>query len=440
MAESVTDNKDWVDRTAKMLDRLSRSAVARLDAPGYPQSTLKINEYAALLRQARAGGEVQSPLRWFRLHFERHLEEAVSLVENHPVIQEAIGKSRDGYLGIAILNTSFGSYDRRDAIERIVEGTVQRMLVSDALTAARGLDRMLGLGQAEALPGYECTIVHGLKLANRLEIEDGISAIPYEEAKDEGFTGILSRSGAFDPQLASVLVRDFTWGSFFQSDSNEPMYTPVFRCDVDVVKLVDLFAVSVRRPLSILYQYRCVPQWIQDFGYPTPNDYWMYDFAAPTFFEDETVPQNELDNFKSLWLCYKGYRGSRLPMERAVEHISRALARHGRLALQDRILDTAIALETVYTADSRNEITYRLATRAAFFLGVDLSERTTISEEMKRFYKVRSNLAHGNPKDHDKLASTWNDGLDIAQKTIVKLLRRGAAPNWENLVMSAGGP
>lgn len=436
--EDVIDNEVWVERTAKMLDRLSPSALERMYASGYSQSNLTAKEYAVLLRQARDGDVARSLLGWFRLLSEKYLEEAIDVVQSHPVIRKALSEAKDNYLGVAILSTGFGGHDLPHTIERILEGAVRRMLVSDALTAAQDMDRILILGQAGELPGYECTIVHGMKLTNRMEIAEAISAIPYKEAKSEGLTGAFSRSSVFNPDFTSVLVREFRWGPFLQSDSNAPMYTPVFRRDVNLVKLVGLFAVATARPLSMLYEYRCVPQWIQDFGYPAPTDYAMYDFAARAFFGDETVSQNEFENFKSLWLLYKAYGENRLSMERAVEHLSRALSRHGRLALQDKILDTAIALETVYTADTHTEITYRLSTRAAFFLGGNSDERAEVSRKVREFYNVRSRLAHGSSQDNEKLNAAWHDGFDIAQRTLKKLLAQGEAPDWDDLVMSAG--
>ena len=109
-----TTNEAWVEHTAMVLDKLSRSGVARLESPGYPQRSLKINDYAALLRQSKSSPRLQSPPAPFYLHFKRHLEEAVDVVESHPVVHEAL-RSSSNYLGVHVLSTGFGSRSRRSS-------------------------------------------------------------------------------------------------------------------------------------------------------------------------------------------------------------------------------------------------------------------------------------------------------------------------------------
>ena len=433
-----TTNKAWVERTAKMLDKLSRYAVARLEAPGCPPRSLRLKEYVTLVLQAKDKAQTQPSRGWFNLHFKRHLEEAIGVVKSHPVIQEGLRKSNDKYLGVAILNTGFSSHTPHDTIEDIIQGAVRRMLVCDALTAAQDLDRLLVLGETGQLPGYEITLVRGLKLANRMKIEDGLFAIPCNEPGGEWFVGTFFPSGAYDAELTGALIREFEWGGFLQSDPNASWFNPVFRCVVDPAKLLDLFSVTIGKPLEALYRYRCVPQWMQDFGYAGATDYTMYNFSMFSSVMDVALAEEDVANFRSLWSRYRAYEGNRLSMERAVEHLSRALARVGGLALQDKILDIAIALETVYTSDARTEIAHRLSTNAAFFLGLNPDDRMATFNKVKRFYDVRSRLAHGNPPNRDRLNDAYRDGFDAGQKTVLKLLDRGAAPDWDNLVMSAG--
>lgn len=85
-----------------------------------------------------------------------------------------------------------------------------------------------------------------------------------------------------------------------------------------------------------------------------------------------------------------------------------------------------------YTADARTEITYRLATRAAFFLGIDPDDRTSIAKRVRSFYGVRSRIAHGNVGEDDDLPTVRHDGFDIARRTLLKLLHDGDMPaDWE---------
>ncbi len=428
-------NEGWVEHAARMLEQLSRSTVAISDFPGYPPRGLKLKEYASLLLKSKDNDEMQLPQSWFRLHFKKHLEEAVQLMQDHPVIREALNNTKYKYLGAAVLNTGFGGYDPLYTIRRIIEGAMRRMLMSDALTAARDLDRLLVLGQSRELPGYEVTLVYGLQLADRTEIEEGLFAVPYNGTGDEWQTRRFSTPGTFEPESTGMVIREFQWGQFLQVDDDRPLPTVFFRSDADLVKLMEVFSLATERPLGILYRYRCVPQWIREFGYPFPSDYRIYNLSSPWNFRDESLAEKDIDELRSLWRRYKEYRGERLPIERVVEHLARALARHGRFASQDGILDTAIALETVYTADARTEIAYRLATRAASFLGVDPDDRTSIAKSVRSFYNIRSRIAHGDVGQRDDLPAAWRDGFDIAKRTLLKLLHDGDLPgDWDEVV------
>jgi len=66
---------------------------------------------------------------------------------------------------------------------------------------------------------------------------------------------------------------------------------------------------------------------------------------------------------------------------------------------EERIIDYMIALEALYTGDIQ-ELAYKLALRAAFFLGKTKEDRNNIFDILKKAYTVRSQIVHGQePKD-----------------------------------------
>jgi len=76
-------------------------------------------------------------------------------------------------------------------------------------------------------------------------------------------------------------------------------------------------------------------------------------------------------------------------------------AYHGNI--EDRIIDQMIAFESLYLGDPQ-ELTYKLALRAAFLLGKRKDKRYAIFEDMKKAYKYRSRIVHGdNPPSRDEL-------------------------------------
>ena len=120
-----------------------------------------------------------------------------------------------------------------------------------------------------------------------------------------------------------------------------------------------------------------------------------------------------------------------------IARLDEALARDGRYASKDKILDVAIALERMYQLD-RGDISRKMQTRAAWFLGDDAGSGLQEMETIKKFYKTRSDIVH-NKRKQNSPARNWeifNEGFSIANRTLFKLLREGA-PDWEKLVDSA---
>ncbi|MGM9478035.1 hypothetical protein ACS5PU_16530 [Pedobacter sp. GSP4] len=71
----------------------------------------------------------------------------------------------------------------------------------------------------------------------------------------------------------------------------------------------------------------------------------------------------------------------------------------------DSIIDIAIALESILTSDSKSEITYRLATRAALLCKLNPFDGHTAEEIFnlcKKIYDFRSSVVHGEPAKQEK--------------------------------------
>ena len=106
-----------------------------------------------------------------------------------------------------------------------------------------------------------------------------------------------------------------------------------------------------------------------------------------------------------------------------IGRLDEALARDGRFAIEDKILDVAIALERMYQLD--RGISRNMQTRAAWFLGDDTG---SLVETIKEFYNTRSGIVHNRRKQNSPAHNReiFNEGFSIANKTLFKLLREGA--------------
>ena len=124
----------------------------------------------------------------------------------------------------------------------------------------------------------------------------------------------------------------------------------------------------------------------------------------------------------------------------AVRRLAALHSRDGRLRVEDRILDSAIALETMYDLPG-SEITYKLRTRAAYFLGHDARERKDLFRQIGNFYAARSAIVHG-PSGRRRrkidLHEAGATGFEVGRSTLLRLLREGGAPDWDAVVRSAG--
>lgn len=65
-----------------------------------------------------------------------------------------------------------------------------------------------------------------------------------------------------------------------------------------------------------------------------------------------------------------------------------------RYKAEDALLDLTISLESLF-CDSSAEMTHKVSTRVAILLENNLSERKTVRQKIKRFYKKRSEIVHG---------------------------------------------
>ena len=102
----------------------------------------------------------------------------------------------------------------------------------------------------------------------------------------------------------------------------------------------------------------------------------------------------------------------------------------------DKILDVAIALERMYGLDG-GEISHKMRTRIAWFLGVDAKSRFREMKTVKDFYEARSAIVHNRKKaSWQRDREAFRKGFDTAKRTLFKLLHEGPPENWDELVIA----
>src|SRR5215213_1463507 len=92
----------------------------------------------------------------------------------------------------------------------------------------------------------------------------------------------------------------------------------------------------------------------------------------------------------------------------------------------ERLLDIAFSFEAIFLNDGENkELSYRLSSRVAMFLGNTIERRVEIFDTVKTLYNFRSKIAHGETLDKMKKsdAEKVNQVLDQAPRILTEALR-----------------
>ena len=104
----------------------------------------------------------------------------------------------------------------------------------------------------------------------------------------------------------------------------------------------------------------------------------------------------------------------------------------------DAFINLGTALESLYSGDIRNagEYRFRIAIRAAWYLGNSSVERKSLFDDFKKIYDRRSNAVHtGNLKQTERSPEFMAKAQELCLKSILNVIQDGEFPNWDQLVM-----
>jgi hypothetical protein len=105
--------------------------------------------------------------------------------------------------------------------------------------------------------------------------------------------------------------------------------------------------------------------------------------------------------------------------------------------LIDRAIELRICLESIFLNDGNKEqLRFRLALRAALFLGIDLVERKEIFKTIKTSYDITSTAVHSGKLPKKAKTDILYKAASLAQLALIKLITKGLV-NWEDLEMKA---
>ena len=108
----------------------------------------------------------------------------------------------------------------------------------------------------------------------------------------------------------------------------------------------------------------------------------------------------------------------------------------------DTFIDLGIALESLYLQDIGNqpELGFRLRLRAAWYLAEDQAGRGKIIKDLGGVYDLRSKAVHtGDIGSRRDFAVLLERGQQLCRQSIVKVIRNGGFPDWNQLVLGEAG-
>ncbi|MDE0033608.1 MAG: hypothetical protein OXU75_10795 [Deltaproteobacteria bacterium] len=112
--------------------------------------------------------------------------------------------------------------------------------------------------------------------------------------------------------------------------------------------------------------------------------------------------------------------------------------------LEERLVELRVALESALLAgDSGNvaEMQFRIATRGAWLLGETYEERKACFDTLRKAYGLASSVLHGRSlkvKNREEDAGTVSRAQDLCRVAILHMVREGALPNWDEVVLGRG--
>ena len=279
-------------------------------------------------------------------------------------------------------------------------------------------------------------LFYGLTLSERIDVADGMVLLPYREVLrfvDQEIVEKFAPSGAgfHGWRPVGAAVRPFRWRPEFRrrGSVNEPLGPPPPPFFEAAAALLDLLAVSHATrvaPLAVLSN-RIDGSAGRLLGREKQSAGFYQSWPAVGFSGLDKCPAISAEALAEAQEAFRNRESTRYErMAPIVTRLSEALARNGRFAAGDRILDVAMALERMYVLDEGN-IGRKLRNRTARFLGTGAAREKRISEKVKELYDVRSDIVHNrlHRLTPGRVHSAYVNGFDLARRSLFRLLREG---------------
>ena len=321
-------------------------------------------------------------------------------------------------------------------------------VASSELNAVLDPDKKLGdsSGFGELTMGYHVALLYGLRVSAEVRVAKDMTIVPFYRVAAYLHESMLRRVAPEITELnrwnsVSAVVRRFRWKPAFyvRGEESEPALDWGGEFFKDAEVLIELLAVTHATPVVCL---ATVPYCLHRTAsglLGRQNSWGGFDSKQWIRTFDTSKEPNEAD-MDAIEKARKGFRERTSERYRDcapfIARLAEALARSGRFRIDDRILDVAIALERMYELD-QGEISFKLKTRAACFLGAGKADRLRVFRDVEDLYKMRSAIVHRGKNRPSRKAreEAFTKGFDVARRSVVQLLRHGPPRDWNEMVL-----
>ena len=382
------------------------------------------------------------------------LECTVDIVGQHPALTPALTASRCVHeFTVYFLNNGHGT-----SFLAVVAGLMCRAeqvgkdgfrIASDELKSLLdlSLEEDVGSDSNELTVGYHVLLFYGLRFSEDLQIADGLMAVPLERTEpflNRGVLDWVAPSIVREKRWEAVgaMIRHVPWKPVIlpRGDKSEPQLDWEDSFFEDAPAFIEILSVSHGVPVVTLMD---IPYCIHRtalllLGAPHYHSGSGHKLSWTRSSEDlrgsNQLDVDALDQARHVFSDLNHQRHQKLAP--VISRLSEALARSGQYALDDKILDLAIALEQMYELD-QGEISFKLKTRAACFLESDTKARLRVFKDVKLLYEARSGIVHGRTGKPKREA--FERGFDVARNSVIKLLREGRPADWNKVILAPPG-